>query len=156
MTPYEAVSRIGKQLHGVPATSRDIQVLRHFFSETLMPDWFLALLMDFGLAGTYFSLDLDEDQSGVGADVLWLTPEQMISEARDSEPGLSIMSSGFIPVGACAQGSGDPYFLDLRDMSANPPFVRVPHDYAGGSSYPLHKIEVVLSSLSEFFVRSKL
>jgi hypothetical protein len=138
-------------LQGVSATDRDIRQLRAYFSNVLIPDWLESLLKNHRLAGACFSLDSGQDRSGLGAELLWLSPKQMISEAFDAEPGKSVVSSGFLAIGSCALGSGDPYFLDLREFSNDPPVVRIPHDYAGPNSYPLERVEIVVSHLSELF-----
>jgi hypothetical protein len=119
-----------------------------------VPDWLVIKLRENGLAGVCFSLDADDDLSGLGADLLWLTPEQIVSEATQCEPGLSVVSLGYIPVGACAKGSGDPYFLDMRSGRRDPPLVRIPHDFASIKPYPLDRVEQVSKTLSEFFSKA--
>lgn len=122
----------------------------------LTPEWLLSLLKTYALAGECFDLPSDADASGLGVTLLWLTPSQMASEAIESEPGMSVASLGFIPIGACAEGSGDPYFLDLRQGGADPPLVRIPHNFAVQQPYPLDRIEIVTGRLSEFFTRARL
>ena len=151
MNPAEVLQGISDALHGTKATSSDIEFLTNSVPNNLMPNWLVSLLSKYKLAGTEFSLNPKDDQSGFGAEVIWLTPMQLVSEAYDSEPGTSVRPLGLLPIGACAIGSGDPYFLDLRVTSNDPPVVRVPHDYAGRGVYPLEKIELVASSLSHFF-----
>jgi hypothetical protein len=80
----------------------------------------------------------------------------MIREACDLEPGFTVVRAGFIPFGGCAIGTGDPFFFDMRSGSNDPPIVRVPHDYAGGDTYPLDAIELVAPSLSEFLKTAKI
>jgi len=150
MTLKERLNRIVDDLNGTRASSDDIDALRKRLP-ALTPGWLVNILTEYKLAGTSFSLSEEQDKSGLGADLLWLTPQQMLSESCDCEPGMSVQSSGFLPIGACATGSGDYYYLDLRHTSGDPPVVRVPHDYAGVQSYPLDKIEIVSFSLSEFF-----
>jgi hypothetical protein len=150
-TPSQVLQRAADDLDGVAATDSDIQILRSHLPDNLTPDWLASLLREHKLAEAYFSLSADDDQSGLGADVIWLTARQMASEACEAEPGISVHPLGFLPIGACATGSGDPYFLDLRQGSNDPPVVRIPHDFAGGDSYPLDRIELVAESLSAFF-----
>jgi hypothetical protein len=151
MTPAEALQRIANDLCGRAATDEDIKLLVSHLPANFVPDWFARLLAEYKLGGVDFSLSKNDDCSGFGAGMIWLTAEQMVSEAIEVEPGISVVTSGFVPVGACALGSGDPYFLDLREGSDDPPVVRVPHDFAGGATYPLDRIELVARSLSEFF-----
>ena len=150
-TPGQVLQRAAGNLGGVAATDVDIQVLQTWLPIKLLPNWLTSLLREHELAGAYFSLSEGDDRSGLGASVIWLTAVQMASEARETEPGMSVVHLGFLPIGACAVGSGDPYFLDLRQGSSDPPIVRIPHDFAGGDSYPLNRIELVAESLSAFF-----
>lgn len=85
----------------------------------------------------------------------WLTPEQIADEALNAYPGISVLRSGFIPIGSCMLGS-DPYFVKLGGVDpTNPPPVRIPHDYASeDESYPEEYIEVVSMSLEAFFVHA--
>ena len=144
------LKKIALQLHGATATDDDIRFLRSSFHESLVPDWFAALLRKNRLAGVNFSLSQEDDKSKLGARVLWLTPMQIVSEATECQPGISVVPLGFIPFGACAEGSGDPYFLDMRGATNDPPVVRIPHDYAVHVPYPLDRIELVAESLSSF------
>jgi hypothetical protein len=111
----------------------------------------MSTLREHKLAKSYFTLSKKRDKSGLRADVIWMTPAQIVSENCEAEPGISVLTLGFLPIGSCATGSGDPYFLDLRQDSNDPPVVRVPHDYALESPYPIDRVELVSSSLSEFF-----
>ena len=145
----QRLQEIANDLYGACATDDDIRFLRSRLPPALVPDWLVNMLREYRLAGVCLSLSKEHDKSGLGANAIWLTPRQIVSEARDAEPGISVLSSGFLPIGACATGSGDPYFLDLREISKDPSVVRIPHDYGGRGSYPLDRIEVVTSSLSE-------
>ena len=142
-------------LRGTRATDGDIHFLKAQLPVSLTPGWLMAILREHPLAGVGFSLSTDDDESGIGAEVRWLTPAQIVSESVECQPGISVLSHGFLPIGACAEGSGDPYFLDLRNSSDDPPVVRVPHDYASSGRYPLEKIEIVTSSMSKFFRNSR-
>jgi len=144
------VKEITQKLHGSAATEKDIRLLRLCLQANLVPDWFVGLLRENGLAGVCFSLSANEDQSKLGAEVLWLTPTQIVSEATECQPGISVVPLGYIPVGACDEGSGDYYYLDMREASHDPPLVRVPHDCAGRGPYPLDRVELVAESLSNF------
>ncbi|WP_316189376.1 hypothetical protein [Bradyrhizobium sp. SZCCHNS1054] len=151
-----AMQQISQHLRGSTATEDDIRLLRSGFDPHPLPDWLIIMLRENRLAGTYFSLDADIDKSKIGAEVLWFTPAQMVSEATECEPGISVVPHGYIPVGGCAEGAGDPYFLDLREVRDDPPLVRVPHDYAVQRPYPTERIELVSDRLSEFFSKAKL
>src|SRR5258708_11292396 len=151
MTLDRLLHWIGANLSGTCATDVGISFLRSRLPANLTPDWLMKLLSAHALAGTSFSLSEDHDKSGIGAEVLWLRPEQIVSECIECQPGKSVLSFGFLAIGACEFGSGDPYFLDLRSSSSDPPLVRVAHDYARAQPYPLERIEIVSSSLSDLF-----
>lgn len=146
---------MANQLYGTCATEEDVSFLKSRLPPNLTPDWLVSLLKDYRLGGVCFSLGAEHDKSGLAAHLFWFTPRQVVSESFDVEPGISILSSGFLPVGGCLEGSGDPYFLDLREVSPDPPLVRVPHDYGGREVYPLNRIELVTSSVSEFLENAR-
>jgi hypothetical protein len=150
-----AIKDIAQDLYGAAATEEGIHLLRSSLNATFVPDWFVTLLRENRLAGVCFSLDGIDDESKLGAEVLWLTPEQIVSEAIECQPGASVAFLGYIPIGACAEGSGDTYFLNMREATADPHLVRIPHDFAGRGAYPLDRIELVAQSLSSFVRKAK-
>lgn len=156
MTVNQRLQEITEDLHGAAATDEEIESLEMRLPPGLRPDWLLAMLKGYRLGGVRFSLSKEHDRSALGAEVIWLTPQQIVSEACDAEPGISVSPSGFLPIGACAAGSGDPYFLDLREATTDPPVVRIPHEYGGHGSYPLNRVELITSSLSEFIGGARL
>ena len=156
MTLDLCLRSISPNLRGTRATDGDINFLQSRLPASLTPDWLMALLRGHPLGGVGFSLNADHDESGIGAELIWLTPAQIVSESVECQPGISVLSHGFLPIGACAVGSGDPYFLDLRNSSDDPPLVRVPHDYASSRPYPCAKIEIVTSSMSDLFRNSRI
>ena len=155
MTLEEAVRRIDGELYGAVAAANEVRLLKEGLPDALVPGWLVELLTRHKLSGCCFSLGEEDDDSGLGAEVIWKTPEDMVAEARDYYPGISVVDLGFLPIGSCAIGSGDPYMLDLRRASSDPPVVRVPHESAVQEPYPLEDIELVCPSLSEFFRRAK-
>jgi len=155
MTPAQSLQGIIGSLDGACATDDDIRLLKSRLPAELTPDWLIDILRKYRLSGAYFDLPAMHDKSGLGADLVWLTPGQIMSESFDVEPGLSVVCLRFLPIGGCSTGSGDPYFLDFRQVSDDPPLVRIPHDYAGGEFYPLDRVELVSPSLSEFISKSR-
>jgi hypothetical protein len=152
MTPREVLDLIGNRLDGRVATEPEIVELRAALSA---PEWLARLLRNYRLIGSRISIDEHVDESGLGVALLWLSPQQMISEAYEAEPGATVCPQGLLPIGACASGSGDPYFLDLRDHSStDPALIRVRHDLAGRGEYPPEGLERVASSLSSFLSKA--
>lgn len=150
----DVVNEMVQNLRGSLATDHDVRLLKASIPEVLLPNWFVDLLMKNRLAWVYFSLSENNDKSQLGAEVFWLTPRQMISEAAEYQPGISVLSLGYVCIGACALGSGDPYFLEMREVINDPPVVRIPHDFAGKGPYPLNRVEQVTDSLSAFFSKA--
>ena len=152
-----AFKNLPAQLHGTRFSEKDIQLLHDRFPSQMIPNWFSILLREAPLAGQYFELDEAADHSGLGANLQWLTAEQMVSEAFDFEPGASAVPLGFFPIGQCAIGSGDPYFLDMRVATEDPPVVRLLHEAARyEGEMPYHGIELVASSLSDLLLQATL
>ena len=88
------MKEIAQNLHGSAATGEDVRLLRSCLHASLVPDWFAALLRENRLAGVCFSLSEDDDESKFGADVIWLTPTQIVSEATECQPGTSVVPLG--------------------------------------------------------------
>lgn len=66
------------------------------------------------------------DPSGLGVEMKWMNPEQMLNEATNLYPGIVAIERGYFPIGPCLEGSGDPYFFQASDGAV----VRIPHDAA--------------------------
>lgn len=103
-----------------------------------------------GLHGASFAIPESSDASGLGADLQLLTRAQAREEAEDCYPGLAVAADGYIPVGMCLLGSGDPYFLRDGD-GAGGPLYRIHHDAvawddAGAARYGADAVALVLES----------
>ena len=111
------------------------------------------VLLSFRLCGMPFVLAEDDDLSGVGAELQWLTPDQIISEALEVYPGILVTKLGFIPVGMCLMGSGDYYYINAKSSDPfDPPLVRIPFDgVTSKTTYAEEMIEPVSKSLTDFF-----
>lgn len=154
MTLEEVLALVAGRLGGKVATESDVRDLRAGLTPLSLPEWLVHVLRAYRLAGSRMSIDERADESGIGVQMLWLTSRQMISEAHDAEPGMTVCPLGFVPIGACASGSGDPYFLDLRDPnSTDPAVIRIRHDLAGRGEYPVEGFERVAPALSTFLRR---
>lgn len=154
MSVEEALKQKADQLTGSVVSGDQLLNFRNSLPEKVLPEWYLSLLQSFPLSGTCFSLDDEDDLSEMGVDLKWLTPEQAVDEAQNVFPGKSVLNLGYLPVGSCLAGSGDPYFIKLVSPSENPPLVRIPHDLASDNDYPESEIELVCDSLSSFFEKA--
>ncbi|MEZ8878109.1 hypothetical protein AB6E09_03395 [Vibrio lentus] len=155
MSLISEIKRIETQLTGLKASEEDINQLVAQLPDGLVPSCLLSLLKSFPLAGVCFSLDEEDDESEFGADLKWFTVPQMLEEALEVYPGKVVLKSGYLPIGSCLAGSGDPYFLKV--LNDDLPLVRIPHELASDDGdYPENEIEVVCSSLSQFFNRAEI
>src|SRR5262249_12025880 len=138
-------------------TSDELASLRDRLGNQLVPNWLAQLVMSFPVTGADFSLSEVNDESGLGAEMHWLTPDQIIDEATNTYPGIAAIRCRYLPVGSCLVGSGDPYFLKI-DESGDPAIVRIPHEAAKADNDELDesRVEIVCSSLAEFLKRAKL
>lgn len=149
----DELANIASSLYGQKLSDTEEKMLRDKLPGKLVPPWLLEMLKEFPLAGVSFSMPKEEDESHMGVDLKWMIPSHVIDEALSTYPGLSVLSQGYLPIGSCLEGSGDPYFLDLREGSDDPAIVRIPHDSVPSDSqpYPEDDIELVCSTMSEFF-----
>jgi hypothetical protein len=136
---------------GRQATSAELERLKALSPP--IAGWCISLMGTFDVIGYEVLVEPDNDPSGLGVEFRWMTPQQIISEATESQPGIAAGRHGLTPIGLCLSGSGDPYFINTLE-SDNPPVVRVPHEAVTGGELDLDAIEVVSSSLSAFLVSS--
>lgn len=127
---------------GQTTTRAEIERVERALSAAL-PAELAKLLLSWPLIGAEFSLDEDADESGLGVAIRWMSPDEMISEATESYPGIVAVPRGLFPIGICLEGSGDPYFFRAGDGAV----VRIPHDAATTDSLDEARIEVVAPSV---------
>lgn len=103
-----------------------------------------------GLAGAEIEIPGADDLSGIGASIEILDEAGAAAEANDFYPGLVVKEDGFVPVGGCLLGSGDPYFINSRDEPPGPVY-RIYHESVSDSGYDRgDAIAQVLESYEEF------
>ena len=158
MTPLTELHKIESLLNGSKITKSELDSLAKNLPIEMIPPWLIEALQSYPLAGVCFSLDENYDESGLGADLKWMSVNQMIEEALFAYPGKVVLNLGYIPVASCLVGSGDPYFLKMKGSNSDDPsLVRIPHDaVAEDGSYCESEIEVVCNSLSSFFNLSEI
>ena len=114
--------------------------------ELSLPAGLLEVLSNIPVLGVSFSVPPEADASGLGVEMRWMGPDEMLSEAVDAYPGIVAVRAGYVPVGDCLEGSGDPYFYRGSDGA----IVRVPHDAATDDVLDTTRIELVTASVSAF------
>ncbi|MDZ4406127.1 hypothetical protein [Prosthecobacter sp.] len=92
-----------------------------------MPPHWKKFIKDQGLAGRETEIPESADLSGVGACIEWLDDEGSRSEREDLYPGIAVAKLGYIPVGGCSIGTGDPYFIREADGEGGALY-RIYHD----------------------------
>lgn len=144
---------IREQLLGTKLSNEEYHFLiTHFSPMLLLPNWFINMLSDYPLIGVNFTLSEVLDESGFGVDMAWLSPMEMVEEALDLYPGIAAIQLGYLPIGSCLLGSGDPYFLKMTSDNDDPPLVRIPHNILDkNEKIDESKIEQICFSLSRFF-----
>ncbi len=89
------------------------------------------------------------DLSGVGASFELLDEDGASSESNDFYPGLIVKADGYVPIGGCLIGSGDPYFINIRDQQPGPVY-RIYHDSVFDEDYDRNQaIARVLDSFEQ-------
>jgi hypothetical protein len=155
MSLNDILQKINYDLNGSTLSIQEEIFLKEKLPRQLIQSWFLNLLKKFPLIGVCFSLSENDDMSELGVELKWLTPDQIVEEALFSYPGKSVLKYGYLPIGACLLGSGDPYFLKMTENSEESALVRIPHNFASeNNNYPEDKIELVSISLSKFFSKA--
>ena len=79
------------------------------------------------LVGREIEIAVAEDLSGVGASIGLFSEVDATGEANDFYPGLVVKEDGYVPIGGCLTGCGDPYFINVRDVQPGPVY-RIYHD----------------------------
>ena len=132
-----------RELRGTILSADDAERLR-----TICPRWLLDAWSEAPLSGARIYLENKRDPTGIGVSMQWMTADELLSEATEASPGREAIRDGFVPIGKCLEGSGDPYFVSREKDDS--PLVRIPHGAARGGRLDLRAVETVASSLSDF------
>lgn len=113
------------------------------------PSYWQSFIGSAGLAGGRTSIPATEDLSGIGAEIYWFTDEQAREERDDVYPGIAVAKDGFVPVGGCDTGGGNPYFICTADGPGGPLY-RIYHDAVRDDGYDRDEaVAVVLRDYRE-------
>jgi hypothetical protein len=97
------------------------------------------------LVGSQVAIAPQDEPSGLGVDLEWMTPAQMVSEATEASPGKEAVGVGLYPIGICLAGTGDYYYYREHDGAV----VRVPHDAVVRTKLDLKQVELIADSVAE-------
>lgn len=115
----------------------------------MLPQYWTDFLEQNTLLGSEITIPDVADKSGVGAEFDFMTEQAARAEAQEFYPGIAVSAGGYVPVGNCLIGTGDPYFINTKDGPFGPLY-RVYHDAVSESGYnPKEAIDVVLESYKE-------
>lgn len=102
-----------------------------------------------GLIGATAEIPEGDDLSGMGATIGLYDEAAATVEAEEFYPGLVVKEDGFVPIGECLIGSGDPYFINIGDDPPGPVY-QIYHDSVMDHLYDRNEaIARVLASYDE-------
>ncbi len=138
------------EFNGTILSENGKKILLDSLPKDLIPEWFISILQEFPLINVNFVLSEEDDESEMEVDMRWLDASGIVSEAIEAYPGKLVNNLGYLPIGSCLQGSGDPYFLKISG-NTDPAVFRILHDEIDGDHIEDSAFERVSSSLSKFF-----
>ena len=151
----ELVRSIPVNLQGNKYSKLNLKLLKDRFKDILfIPKTIEYIMCNFNLSGACFELEEDDDLSETGVEMQWLTVEDIIIESFEAYPGLVAVRQGYLPIGQCLTGSGDPYFINVFS-GENPILVRIPHDSVDENTFDQDCVEIISGKLSSFFEKAK-
>jgi hypothetical protein len=126
-----------------------LRVIRDHMSVVIIPHYWQTFLHQNRLAGQELSIPTAVDLSGVGAEIEILDEQGILQEQTEAYPGICVSGVGFVPIGICGIGTGDPYFINLHD-GAGGPLYRIYHDEVNDENYaPPRAVVIVLEDYRE-------
>lgn len=143
----ERIPKFGKK-----AILEEINAINQNCSE-ILPDWYAKILLNYPVCGLeigWQQYEPEEDFDGINW-MMWSNLEMMQSEMIDAYPGIAIYKHGYLNVATCSHGSGDPYFINVKEGD-NPRVLQVFHDVSDEYKIIVEEgIDIVANSLSDFF-----
>jgi hypothetical protein len=101
------------------------------------------------LSGKEIEIAAADDLSQVGGCIAIFDEQESQAEADEFYPGIGVKAHGFVPVGGCAIGTGDPYFINSNDPQPGPLY-RIYHDCVSDENYNRDQaVAKVLNSYEE-------
>ncbi len=106
------MERLKPKLTGARISDEETILLRELHVKYGFPKILMDWMQHYPLSNTIFKYR--EAATGLEHVFRWLTPDHARSEIEDTYPGVVVAQLGYIPVGGCLVGSGDPYFVRDR------------------------------------------
>ncbi len=126
-----------------------LQAIRDHMSGVIIPHYWQTFLRQNRLVGQELSIPASADLSGVGIEIEILDEQGILTEQTEAYPGICVSGVGFVPIGICALGTGDPYFINSHD-GAGGPLYRIYHDEVNDENYDQQRaVAIVLEDHRE-------
>ena len=93
-------------------------------------DYWKQFVHEHDLVGREADVPEPDDLTGVGVGIEILSEDNAREEAEGALPGMAGARDGFVPVGGCSFGTGDPYFINVNDGPGGPLY-RISHEDVG-------------------------
>ncbi len=120
----------------------------------MIPEYWKEFISKNDMIGKDFEIPETNDLSELGADIKILNEKDIIDEATNFYPGLAVSKDGYLPVGSCLAGNGDPYFINTNDGPAGPLY-RIYHDSVDEDGYDKDDaVEIVLKNYEDILTYS--
>ena len=114
-----------------------------------MPPYWRTFIEEHCLVGREIMVPVEGDLSGLGVEIEILDEPGILYEQTELYPGIVVHKDGFIPIGGCGIGTGDPYFINERDGEGGPLY-RIYHDEVNESGCdPATAVVMVLKDYRE-------
>ncbi|MCP4976227.1 MAG: hypothetical protein GY931_08715 [Maribacter sp.] len=116
----------------------------------MIPDYWIKFMDENNLRDVMCEIPEEADLSELdGGSIEIFKEEEIIDEATNYYPGIGVVKDGYIPVASCSHGTGDPYFINIKDGKAGKLY-RVYHDAVFDGKYNKEEaINVVLNNYED-------
>jgi hypothetical protein len=137
---------------GNRATEQDLQNLKTL-NLSVVNLW-IDVLKKYNIIGESFSLSEEYDLSDFGVELQIMTVDEQMDESLNLYPGIASLKKGYLPLGICLEGSGDPYFI--KDVNSTIFLYRIPHNSLTEKQELLEDDVELVNKFSVFLEESQL
>jgi len=115
----------------------------------MIPIYWNIFIKENNIVNKSFEIPQNQDISALGANLEILSEGDILKESNDYYPGIAVKQFGYLPIGSCLSGSGDPYFINTKE-GVNGKLYRVRHESGTEENFALKGgIEIVLNNYEE-------